>query len=358
MVSGNMRGMDEIEIEHLNRLARIRSLLDVSPDTHITLVGDVMLDRFVTGETDTLATTAPAPALRVITTNQSPGASAHIAQSLNGFGTNTRFHSAVGNDDPGKCILNILDQSGINTDRILEINNHTTLVKTRYFASRGGLLDRRQMLLQTDEGGKIPLNDDDSSTILQAAISDLHGAGALIISDYDNGVVSDEVASSLIEAANSSNIHTIIDPKLSSLRKANNADIALFEMRGIELIMKRQLLTSLEETRKHLFNTYGWKAMLVIGGVHGTQLYLENGDYEHHQCRVINPIQQLGLHDAAATALAHALVCGASLTDAACLAHAACEVILGAETSREFVSKDVLANWLDEVKWQFQISNR
>ena len=353
-----MRGMDEFEIEHLNRLERIRSLLEVTPETHITLVGDVMLDRFVTGEAETLATTAPAPALRVIHTNQSPGASAHIAQSLNGFGTNTRFHSAIGNDKAGQSIIQILNQSGIDTSRILTIDEQTTLVKTRYIASRRGLLDRRQMLLQTDSGGKAPLNENDSTKILDSAINDLHGAGALIISDYDNGVISENVASKLIKAANAADIHTIIDPKLSSLGKAMNADIALFEMRGIELIMKRQLLPNLEETRNHLFDTYGWKAMLVIGGVHGTQLYLKNGDYEHHQCRVIEPRQQLGLHDAAATALAHALVSGATLTDAACLAHAACEVILGAEASREFVSKEVLANWLDEVKWQFQISNR
>ena len=64
-----MRGLDENEIEHLNRLSRVRALLDVTPDTHITLVGDVMLDRFVTGEAETLATTAPAPALRVVKTN-------------------------------------------------------------------------------------------------------------------------------------------------------------------------------------------------------------------------------------------------------------------------------------------------
>ena len=235
-----------------------------------------MLDRFVTGEADTLATTAPAPALRVVHTNQSPGASAHIAQSLNGFGTNTRFHSAIGNDDAGQSIIDILNEMGIDTSKILRINEQSTLVKTRYIASRRGLLDRRQMLLQTDSGGKSPLSEDDSNIILQSAIGDLDGAGALIISDYDNGVVSDNVASTLINEANSNDIHTIIDPKLSSLGKAMNADIALFEMRGIELIMKRQLLSTLEETRTHLFNTYGWKAMLVIGGVHGTQLYLEN----------------------------------------------------------------------------------
>ena len=142
---------------------------------------------------------------------------------------------------------------GIDTSKILRINEQSTLVKTRYIASRRGLLDRRQMLLQTDSGGKSPLNEDDSNIILQSAISDLDGAGALIISDYDNGVVSDNVASALINEANSYDIHTIIDPKLSSLGKAMNADIALFEMRGIELIMKRQLLSTLEETRTQRF---------------------------------------------------------------------------------------------------------
>lgn len=353
-----MRGMDENEIEHLNRLNRIRSLLDQSPETHITLVGDVMLDKYVTGEAETLATTAPAPAIRVVSTNQSPGASAHIAQSLNGFGTHTIFHSAVGNDIAGKQIIDTLQRSGIDTRHILMLDDQSTLVKSRYFASRRGLLDRRQLLLQTDSGGKQPLSDESYKSIIQSAVNDLEGAGALILSDYDNGVISDNVASTLIRTANDAGIHTIIDPKLSSLGKAKDADIALFEMRGIELIMRRQLLSSLEETREHLFNTYGWKAMLVIGGVHGTELYLDNGEYEHHQCRVIDPRQQLGLHDAAATAMAYALVCGASVSDSACLAHAACEVILGAEASREFVSKDVLSNWLDEVTWQFQISNR
>ena len=134
--------------------------------------------------------------------------------------------------------------------------------------------------------------------------------------------------------------------------------MAIFERRGIELIQRRQLLADESETIAHLFTKYEWKAMLVIGGVHGTTLHLADGTMEHHPCRVLNPKQQLGLHDAAATAMSYALLCGSSFGDAACLAHAACEVILNADASREFVSKEVLTIWLDEVLWQFQISNR
>ena len=91
-----MRGMDKFDIAHLERLKRVRALMEAKPPAHITLVGDVMLDRFIFGEIDTLASTAPVPALRVTTRDDSPGAAAHIARSLSGFGVDSRFHSAVG----------------------------------------------------------------------------------------------------------------------------------------------------------------------------------------------------------------------------------------------------------------------
>ena len=61
---------------------------------------------------------------------------------------------------------------------------------------------------------------------------------------------------------------------------------------------------------------------------------------------------------AAATALAAALGHGYSMTDATTLAAAACECVLTAESSQEFVDKDTLGLWLDELSWQMQISER
>ena len=142
----------------------------------------------------------------------------------------------------------------------------------------------------------------------------------------------------LLNEAKDAGITTIMDPKLSGLGRAIGADVAIFERRGIELIQRRQLLNDETETIAHLFAKYEWKAMLVIGGVHGTTLHQADGTMEHHPCRVLNPKQQLGLHDAFSS-MSYALLCGTDFGDAACLAHAACEVILNADASREFVSK-------------------
>ena len=76
---------------------------------------------------------------------------------------------------------------------------------------------------------------------------------------------------------------------------------------------------------------------------------------------IVLPLLQnnkLVLHDAAATALAVALGNGLPMEDAGLLAAAACDCILTAEASHEFVDIDTLGTWLDEMVWQMQISER
>ena len=64
------------------------------------------------------------------------------------------------------------------------------------------------------------------------------------------------------------------------------------------------------------------------------------------------------MHDAAAASLAAALGSGLSLFDAALLASAACECVLSASTSEEYIDRATLGLWLDELSWQMRISDR
>ena len=98
--------------------------------------------------------------------------------------------------------------------------------------------------------------------------------------------------------------------------------------------------------------------MVVLGGINGVTLYQSEGEVIHFDCSSPTPKQQIGLHDAAATALAVALGNDLPMADAGLLAAAACDCILTAEASQEFVDIDTLGTWLDEMVWQMQISER
>ena len=83
-----------------------------------------------------------------------------------------------------------------------------------------------------------------------------------------------------------------------------------------------------------------------------------NDDDIYFLCNATSPEQQIGLHDAAAAALAISLGNGLSLLESVTLASAACDCILSAAASKEFISKDSLSLWLDDLSWRMQISER
>ena len=339
-------------------LRKLRSTLDGVSDSKVTLIGDVMLDRYHHGFANNLNSIAPVPVLKIFQTDESPGAAAHIARGLNSIGMNVNFHTFVGDDREGEVIKNKLSQDGISTTGIEIVRNRLTLVKIRFFGSRESLLDDSQILLQADRG---PINQIDPSvsrTLVENAMKNLDSSCALVISDYDKGAVTVNGSSELIKKAKNLNIPVIIDPKLTGLERSRGATVVLVELRGMELMRRRLESDDTNTAAQKLINTYSWDALIVLGGVNGITLYQSEGEIVHYDCQALAPKQQIGLHDAAATALAVALGQGHDMIDAALLASAACDCILTAEASQEFLDRDTLGTWLDELSWQSRISAR
>jgi len=350
--------MSETVLERVDCLKRLRALLDDIDGSRVTLIGDTMLDRYHHGFANNLNSTAPVPVLKVIRSEESPGASAHIALGLNSLGMQVIFHTCVGGDQEGATVLEMLSDRGISREHIAVVDEMKTLTKIRFYGSRESLLEKSQILLQADRGPLEPLPVEISEVLTISAFDSLENSCALVISDYDKGAISQTGAAMLIHEARNLGIPVIVDPKLTGLEKSRDATVILFEIRGMELLRRRLMLESTRETAAHLLETYGWEALVTLGGVDGVSLYQSDGSDVHIPCMAPAPEQQIGLHDAAATALAAALGHGYSILDATSLVAAACECVLSAESSLEFVDKNTLGLWIDELSWQMQISER
>ena len=305
-----------------------------------------------------LISIAPVPVLKIFQTDESPGAAAHIARGLNSIGLDVDFHTFVGDDREGNAIVDMLNQDGISVNGIESVSERHTLVKIRFFGSRESLLDDSQILLQADRGPLEPIEGSMSEKLANNAMKELDNSCALVISDYDNGAVTVASASKLIGAAAKNGIPVIMDPKLTGLERSRGATVVLVEMRGMELMRRRLESSDAATAASELIATYDWDALVVLGGINGVTLYQSDGDNLHFDCSASAPKQQIGLHDAAATALAVALGNGLPMEDAGLLAAAACDCILTAEASQEFVDIDTLGTWLDEMVWQMHISER
>ena len=349
--------MDETE-ERAASLERLRGLLDDIGSSKVTLIGDVMLDRFHQGYANNLDSTAPVPVLKILSSEETPGAAAHIAMGLNSLGLQIDLHCCVGDDREGMVIIEKLSDKGIDTGGITVVPERSTLTKIRFYGSRESLLEKSQILLQADRGPREPLPEGVCEGLTEQAMLSLRESCAIVLSDYDKGVLNADGSKALIEAAKEAGLPVIMDPKLTGLDRSRGADVVLFEKRGLDLLSRRQMTSNPADAAKSLIGEYGWGSMLVLGGIHGVTLYQSGLEEMHIPCAAPAPVQQIGLHDAAATALAAALGNDLSMTDAAALAAAACECVLSAEASHEFVNRATLGLWLDELAWQLQISDR
>ena len=350
--------MSEGASERKKILKELRNLLDEMESSKVTLIGDIMLDRYHHGYSNRLISTAPVPVLKILRSEESPGAAAHIARGLNSLGLNVSIFSSVGDDREGDFIKSKFISDGISIDGIETVENRQTLTKIRFFGSRQSLLDKTQILLQADREALGDLDIEVSNRLVEMTLGSIPDSCALVISDYDKGVLTDEGAQRLIDCARKFSIPSIVDPKLTGLERSRGATVALFEIRGLDLLRRRLMLESAEEAAFSLIKTYDWESMIVLGGIDGVTLYEANGNIDFIPCSAPSPSQQIGLHDAAATALAAALGNNFSMSSAVVLAAAACECVLSAEASHEFVNRRTLGLWLDELSWQLQISDR
>ena len=173
---------DDSDALRQDSLGRLISLLESIDGSKVTLIGDTMLDRYHHGFANNLNSTAPVPVLKILDSEESPGASAHIAIGLTSFGMDVSFHTAIGDDAEASSIASSLKSKDIRLENIIRVEDWPTLTKIRFFASRESLLDRRQILLQADRGPNEALDEAVSSSLTDSALSNIPNSCALVIS--------------------------------------------------------------------------------------------------------------------------------------------------------------------------------
>ena len=132
--------MDD-DTDRASILSRLSNMLDSMGESKVTLIGDVMLDRFHHGYANNLDSTAPVPVLKIMRTEETPGAAAHIALGLRSLGMQVSLHCCVGDDREGRTIVTKLSEHGISSEGIQTVPERSTLTKLRFYGSRGSLLE-------------------------------------------------------------------------------------------------------------------------------------------------------------------------------------------------------------------------
>jgi D-beta-D-heptose 7-phosphate kinase / D-beta-D-heptose 1-phosphate adenosyltransferase len=181
----------------------------------VLVVGDFILDVYLRGGSTRLSPEAPVPVVTVESKEEIPGGAANTAMNLRSLGAEVTFLSVVGMDENGVKAKSILTEAGIDTRWLIRAMDRATIVKTRVAAGS-------HILTRFDVGSEDPVNAEIEKALLRYINSYAHTFDALIISDYDKGLITDRVVEALTLARKARNIFVALDSKRLGLFRQLN----------------------------------------------------------------------------------------------------------------------------------------
>lgn len=166
--------------------SNLQNSIDSFEALKVIVIGEAMLDTYLTGPTDRLCREAPVPVVNVTNREDVPGGAANTAVNLRSLGAQVIFLSAIGDDPEGAILSKILQNAGVPTDQLLVSKGRRTLAKQRVIAGS-------QMVVRFDQGTTKPLDAETEEILVQSLVEWFPTCDALIVSDYAYGILTPRV---------------------------------------------------------------------------------------------------------------------------------------------------------------------
>ena len=170
----------------------------------ILVVGDPILDEYVTGDCTRLSPEAPIPVLRVRGTRSVLGGAANTAANVAALGGHAVLVGVIGNDETGRRLAELATDRGITTAFVRHDRP-----SSRKLRALGG----QQQLLRLDFEDDRPVSASAAEAALEQVRLHLSDVSVLVVSDYSKGLVTVEFCQDIIRLAKRANVPVVIDPR-------------------------------------------------------------------------------------------------------------------------------------------------
>jgi len=307
-------------------------------DRNVVVVGDVMLDEFIWGDVSRISPEAPVPVVEIRRESTHLGGAANVLANLLSLGAQACVIGVVGEDAAAeKLRASLRNEGGLQADDLLiRDSNRPTTIKTRIIA-------RNQMVVRADREQRSAVNGDTEASIIRAAKEALGNAGALVISDYDKGVITPRILSEVLPLAYG-RMPVLVDPKIRNFDSYSPATLVTpNHHEALRLTnMEEDSDLSLTESGRLIRERIGCDAVLITRGDRGMMLIEGDRDPVLVETSAREVYDVTGAGDTVIAALAAALATGASMTEAAILANQAAGIVVGKLGTATATAQEVL----------------
>jgi len=343
-----------MKAEFRSSIPRLRRLLPRFRKTRIAVLGDLMLDRYLWGMANRLSPEAAVPVVDFESQTDRLGGAGNVAANLAALGAHVELFGVVGgqrragkktaDDATGSALRACLREAEIGDRGVLAVARRITTVKTRVIA-------RHQQIVRIDHERREALPPEAEEILFRALLASLKGIDALILSDYDKGLISDSFADRILNACHQFKVPVFVKPKTTRLYAYRGARVIVCNTKEAGFYVTRSLLDekSVEEAGRALLPHFGCAAVVITRGEKGMSIFEEAAphclhipatSFEVTYARVGQPgvergttgrqvFDVTGAGDTVLSVLSLAMAAGAFLPDAALLANTAAGVVVG-----------------------------
>src|SRR6202166_19278 len=171
--------------KHLKETERLRKIVEAFPKVTITVLGDLVADEFVYGESSRVSREAPVLILKHRERSVVPGGGANAVCNLADLGVNVLPVGVVGDDEPGRLLLKAFRHKHVPVVGVLKDKRYTTVTKTRILA--GSTHSARQQVVRVDREPEADPDRHLKRELVLAAREYARASDVLLISDYGYG---------------------------------------------------------------------------------------------------------------------------------------------------------------------------
>jgi len=299
--------------------SRFFKIIDLFPRQKILVLGDLVVDEFLYGNIARVSREAPVLVLEYRSFVRLPGGGANAANNLLSLGSKVKIAGAVGNDEAGAGLLQMLEARGADVKCVRTIESYATPLKTRILA--GAHHTASQQVESIDRGDSLQGKLIWSNRSLESLTRSVN---AIIISDYGYGSVVPRVVDSLKKTVAHRQIPLVVDSRFSMSRYSGVTAITpnITELEAAAGIAIGNNSDLLRKVARNAMRSQKLECLLVTQGRFGMTLFVPHKPPVHIPIFGSDEVTDVtGAGDTVIAAFTLALAGGATPEEAARLAN-------------------------------------
>lgn len=289
----------------------------------VLIIGDVMLDRFWWGTVTRISPEAPVPIIKLEKTSLAAGGAANVAANVAGLGAQPFLIGVIGDDDEARLLPDVLNSRQVSDEFLICLPTRQTTVKTRIIA-------HNQQIARLDQESREQINSAEEEKIWKIYDKLLKKSDVVIISDYNKGMLTNDLLARLITTARKQKKIVLVDPKGKNFSKYRGANVLtpnLSEFLEAGKISDGE--NNFDGTAgKKIISQLALDALLVTRGEEGMSLFEKNEKTVHIKATARDVYDVTGAGDTVIACLGVAVGCQMEYREAAEFANSAAGLVV------------------------------